>query len=601
MAVVLNQLNRYACTVCLKVTVLEEDGMPSADTQVHFEVMNYACFGEIADVRTGDDGACTLETGLGTLLVTACKNGSCGEALVHTQEQTECTLRLGGAQEKENIWEKMMIFAPKDAPVNRFSQSPEEIAEGRRKCEAASAIRRERENSFYDEDMAEKAAAGFSAADQERCRRIMKLAGGNQKEIAGFLARPANGMYRERRKLDLLESLREKDYLDITADLLEENARYASAFEGSYPEEIFISCILCPRVENEMIRSYRTFISRWLNDEEKEYMKKQPSLVWKKVKETLRSDETLEYGNLITSAEGALTGGWGSVLTQKVVTVQILRTLGIAARLNPADGRPEIWRDGCFVTLEKESGRTAGIILQKQPEIPWTYFQNWTIARFENGAYRTLQMCVENTEGEVMLLPGRYRMLTANRLPNGNIFAEKMVFELLPGEKRTITPKLYEAQPRDLLEENDIADFSLKTPDGKEHRVSELVREKKGLFIWLEENREPTEHILNEIRERKEEFQQAEAGLYFVVSDLQTMKNQTVQKTAAAVEGIHFLLDDFGADMEILARRMYLEPGKLPLIVIIDENMTGRYGVAGYNVGTADMILKILKNRCFCL
>ena len=33
---------------------------------------------------------------------------------------------------------------------------------------------------------------------------------------------------------------------------------------------------------------------------------------------------------------------------------------------------------------------------------------------------------------------------------------------------------------------------------------------------------------------------------------------------------------------------------KLPLIVIIDENMTGIYAVAGYNVGTADMILKLL-------
>ena len=46
--------------------------------------------------------------------------------------------------------------------------------------------------------------------------------------------------------------------------------------------------------------------------------------------------------------------------------------------------------------------------------------------------------------------------------------------------------------------------------------------------------------------------------------------------------------------MNGLARRMYLEPGKYPLIVIINEKMIGIYGSAGYNVGTADMILKIL-------
>lgn len=46
--------------------------------------------------------------------------------------------------------------------------------------------------------------------------------------------------------------------------------------------------------------------------------------------------------------------------------------------------------------------------------------------------------------------------------------------------------------------------------------------------------------------------------------------------------------------MDALARRMYLEPGKLPLIVIVDQEMRGIYSVAGYNVGSADMILKIL-------
>ena len=46
--------------------------------------------------------------------------------------------------------------------------------------------------------------------------------------------------------------------------------------------------------------------------------------------------------------------------------------------------------------------------------------------------------------------------------------------------------------------------------------------------------------------------------------------------------------------METLARRMYLEPGKLPLIIIVDQEMKGIYGVAGYDVGSADMILKIL-------
>ena len=75
---------------------------------------------------------------------------------------------------------------------------------------------------------------------------------------------------------------------------------------------------------------------------------------------------------------------------------------------------------------------------------------------------------------------------------------------------------------------------------------------------------------------------------------MKVKEDPTLKRTLKGVSGVEFLLDDFDADMGVLARRMYLEPGKLPLIVIIDQSMKGIYGMAGYNVGTADMILKIL-------
>ena len=152
-----------------------------------------------------------------------------------------------------------------------------------------------------------------------------------------------------------------------------------------------------------------------------------------------------------------------------------------------------------------------------------------------------------------------------------------------------------EAQLSDMLEDNDITDFALRKENGTVCRMSELVREKKGLFIWLEESQEPTEHILNEIYQRREAFANLQANLYFVIRDTGVKRNPTLQRTLSGVTNVQFLLDDFGADMSAVARRMYLEPGKLPLIVIVDETMTGIYGVAGYNVGTADMILKLLQ------
>ena len=81
-------------------------------------------------------------------------------------------------------------------------------------------------------------------------------------------------------------------------------------------------------------------------------MAEEPKHVWEFVCAHLKSYEHVEDTNLITSAQGAFTTGYGSALTKRVVSVQILRTLGIPARLNPSGQILEVWKDGAFVALE---------------------------------------------------------------------------------------------------------------------------------------------------------------------------------------------------------------------------------------------------------
>lgn len=600
MSLVVNQLKTYGKTARIEVTVLDRQGQPVLDAPVHFSVLNYACFGEIACVHTGKEGKASLETGYGTVLITSYKDGDYAEVLLDGTKEHSCTLRLGSRNESMDKWSNMILLAPKDSPVNRCQQSEEEIQRGRRKFKEATRLRKEKEKNFFDLLMAEKALQSVPEEARERAREVMKQARGNQKEIADFLEMDAQGRWQEKRKLDILNSLREKDYLDITSEILKEHCECAAEYEEKWPETVYVSWILCPRVENEMIRPFRRFINSWFSEEEKQQFRENPEMVWKMVQERLISDERLEYGNLITSAEGALTSGYGSLLTKRVVSVQILRTLGIPSRLNPSDHILEIWKDGTFISLEEKEGqavRTASISIEKQEGKVWTYYQNWTIARLGEGGYQTLSLCDENGEeiyGEIPLFPGKYKIITANRLPNGNIFAKQMIFRLREGEKKPILLEQMEANPEDMLEDNDLTDFSLKREDGTTCRLSELVKEKKGLFIWLEEGKEPTEHILNEIYQRKEAYDNLQGNLFFVVNSLDVKKDSTLSRTVSALNNVNFLVDDFGADMEVLARRMYLEPGKLPLIVSVDEHMKGIYGIAGYNVGTADMILKLM-------
>ena len=424
----------------------------------------------------------------------------------------------------------------------------------------------------------------------------------------------------------MLESLREKDLRDITAEVLEECCLEAAGWESVYGDGLLVPYILCPRVGNEMIRPFRRFILGWLEQESarqgrdlSEEIRRDPVAAWELVQEKIVSDKKEEYGNLIASARGALESGRGSRLTQEVVCVQILRTLGIPARLDPVEGVPEVWMPsgearsakdaaagsgqgeamtedmGVFVPLERHE-RTCSILIHGQEGVEWNYFGNWSLARFDDGAYRPLWLWEQDKlAGPIPAFPGRYRALTANRLPNGNILAKELYFRLEEGQQREIRLELAEAEPTDMLTDHAIPDFAIKREDGEACLLSALVKEDSGLFIWLGEDEEPTEHILNEIYERREAYAELQGRLFFVAMRPEIRKNPACGRVLEALPGITLMFDEFGADMEALARRLYLEPGKLPLAVLIDRDMRGIYSVAGYNVGTGDMILKLVR------
>jgi len=47
-------------------------------------------------------------------------------------------------------------------------------------------------------------------------------------------------------------------------------------------------------------------------------------------------------------------------------------------------------------------------------------------------------------------------------------------------------------------------------------------------------------------------------------------------------------------DTELLGRRMYVDHEKLPLIIVTSEKLNGIYATSGYNVGTGDMLLRLM-------
>ena len=112
----------------------------------------------------------------------------------------------------------------------------------------------------------------------------------------------------------------------------------------------------------------------------------------------------------------------------------------------------------------------------------------------------------------------------------------------------------------------------------------------------MKTGKEPTEHILNELRERSQEFAALGSRVNLILKHKEDQADPTFAKTKAELPKAAVYYDEGTENINVLARRMYGDPDKLPLILVVKEGMQGVYSASGYNVGTGDMLLRVLNS-----
>lgn len=619
MARVLNHLDRYAHTTHLTVKVKDEEGRPVPHARLDFQVLNHGEFGLVAMVYTGTDpencGEAKLMTGFGDLCISA--SADLGTKKLYG----ESMISLGGLETKENAewemvlkeepdcwegWKDLDFHAPKPGHLHDVVLTPKQQQQGEQRLSQAAEYRQKKEAGFYDVREAERVLARFEGEDRAQVEEILHRAHGNMAEIVRFLEWDAAGWIpagwgmgrTDHWKLEVLKAFREKDYWDTKAETLIDCCMSALPYAGTVPDEIFFRFLLCSRVSNEMLRPCRVILSRILDEDTKSLIRRMPEKLSEIVGEWMISLPEQEYENLITSPLGCMRGGVGSRHSVEVFCVNLYRSLGIPARLSFFDGRLEYYRDGKFTAADGEE-ESAMLILQENDGLKLSDWEHYSLERFEGDGFERLGLWgqmgkAQNGKLELPLRPGIYRILTTNRRKNGDQLARVAAFALKKGETREITLSMREIPVEDMLTRTEYEDFELTTFEGESGKLASLTGAGKALFLWLEVTREPTEHILNELYDRKEDFAALKTPLYVVLKSPEDLENATLRRTMTALPKLIPVLDDFGASYEKLAQSVGQEIGKLPLAVILEGSQQCIYSDAGYNVGMADALWRIL-------
>lgn len=595
-----NSTTLYAKTRRLHIHVVNKDGIPQDNAEVILQVMNMAEYKKLAKLTTNEDGLASITIGFGDIRIQAYKNGWMGEINFSVKEQDRICIQL--------IWNTTPYFqkitdnhasydskyqetinAPTDSNKNKVVLSKTQQENGRKKRKEAAEKRAKKLIHYFDEEKASK-------FPEEK--EILETSKGNFHEIFQFLSADSNPD-----RKNILHSLSKKDYKDVTALVLEAflNNPYINNENLSHiGKNIYIDYILCPRIYNEELSPYPPFIHSYFSEKQLEAFRKNPFSVWDYIEKNIEDIPGETYGMIYSTPIGCLKIKKGNLISKKILFTAILRSIGIPARLCPENMELEVYIEeiqGKPSWKKKISKKKGTLLLSVQEGSKWIYHQTWTIGKFHGIQLETLNydgIFFENNKLSLELEEGSYQIITTNRVPNGNQHALFYRFTIKEDAKKQLFLSMSETKTEDLLCNHKLPDFEITTLTGNAHQLSEEMNDENNILAFLEVGQEPTEHVLNEMLSQKDILKNISAKILFILREIEDIENTTLKAVLKEFPNIHVFFDKDFNNREPIARSMYVDPEKLPLLVASKEGMTGIYGCSGYNVGSVNLICKII-------
>jgi transglutaminase-like putative cysteine protease len=589
-----NNLSKYAVTKRIFVRVEDADGTPVPGAIVEYKLYNYAEFYPIAMVPAGSDGMSSLETGMGSLLVWASKDGKYDWSAVNIAETDTVVLTIAERNEAGLVADLDLLIPPVLEPLPGL---PDEIIEKNAERVAnGNTIRKEYVDSWIKPEEAASSARKIGI-DAGKARIIFARSMGNYSEIMKFLVETP-GELRGLAVL-MLELLPDKDLRDTKASVLSDHLLNYSR-SGVKSNSLSAEYILNPRIANEILSPWRGYLMEEIDGIFGSSVVKDPEMFVKFLERYIRIEEDENYYKTPITPAGVFELRVSDIESRAICFVAMCRSAGVPSRLEPSRKIPQYWvnnrwRDVYF-TGQENPGTARGFlkITSRQTNPVPEYYTHFTIARFSKGRYITLEYDYNRKAADFMeeleLPPGQYMLVTGNRLSD-RILSRLTFFELREEEHRTLEIEVRSDTARPGV----LGNINLEMITGLFSDSAELLRNSLlngAVVAWIEPGQEPTRHIFNDLPLLKEELDDWGGSFMF----LTVSENSS---DALRIEELKDLPDKsfFGTDLDLKAFKNNVSLEKdhgtsLPVIVQCDNRGRIIFISTGYRIGIGETILR---------
>jgi hypothetical protein len=599
----LNLIGNYAPVKNFAVKVTSTNGKPIEDAKVEFQLYNYSEFYPIASSLTDKNGYTSITAGLGDLVIWAAKDNAYAYKKI-TVETTDTLLLQITTSHAQGITENFDLIPPLERTPLPKDPPSSELNSLRLKNE--DSIRNAYMANFKDSTWAANFATKLNINIDSTVRTIL-LSYGNWEEISRFLL--ATHPVRRHRALLMLSVISEKDLRDTRADILQDhlnNVRPYHLITPDIDEVFFAENVLSGRISNEKMIAWRAFLQSKFDAAFAAAARENIDVITGWIEKNIKIDDK---ANLHSRAPLTPCGVYelrvADSHSRDIFFIALCRSLGIPSRMDQATLIPQYWEenDWHYVSFDHhmEKANEKGFIhlMNGNPAIMPKYAINFSLAKFNQGFYRTLEYDFEKNldsfPDKLDVETGQYMLVTGNRHPDGSVLSSVTFFEVEKDKTTSLAVDIRETetnQERWAMLDTSGLEISEYNSEKKIH-FADLIQPKGAVLVWINPEKEPSRHVMVDIASVREIFERWAGSMVFFMDK----NNISSQINPDKFKGLPTqLIYTFDENNKILKQVEKLKghelSGNLPVIIVSDARGNLIYFSEGYRIGVGEQIAK---------
>ncbi len=591
----INALKTYAPTKNLNVYLVNKNFIPVWGGDVKFQLYNYAEMYPLHSVKTNILGKAQLNTGLGSLEISAYYQGKTVSKTINPNDSALIFLIFD--VDKEFPTEDALYFPPIEGQEPVIDVEKEKLNAERLISE--DKIRTLSEADYYTENKAKDFIKTFEYPNE--VVNYLIASRGNWQEIELFLIEAVHKNFKHEANI-MLSLLSEKDWRDTKKDILSEHLNLAMKYKNNkLSDSIFYHYVLNPRIHFELLTDYRSHILESLSPEQIEDFQNFPEKINDYILKTIKNLENEKINNyLVTiSPKGVNKIKMADLFSLKIYSIAFCRSIGVPARLNLITATAQYYKNNSWYNInltnkqdDENLAKAKLFLINADTTRDLKYRIHFSIAKLDSGFFNTVDLGWETSIKDfscgIELVEGKYMLLTAIRNSDESISVKRNYFELKSNETKTITVKIPNG--------NNLLSGVLVFKHGSlvsQKMKGEIIesrnlcnKSKATALCWINPRQEPSKHIVKDIYSVINELKRNDIDVLFICEQADFYPEKY-----GFPKNMEILIDK---ELNLLGKnypcKLKFQNKVLPIIFLLNEDQC-IFSNSGYIINLGDILI----------